>query len=77
MSRYKSNSSRQKLRQSNITPKPSFKSWMYELIQKAKSKRIKIELEEDSAKMYYFGGYSPKMTICDILNIPFENYSNI
>lgn len=60
----------QTLKQSNIVPKRTFKSWFKELRQKAQSKSIPIELDENFAEMYYNGGYSPKMTIHEILRIP-------
>jgi len=62
----------QTLKQSNINCIRNFRAWLYELKKRSESRKINIELERKQAEMYYNGGYSPKMTICDILEIPFE-----
>ncbi len=68
---------RQTLRQSNITPKRTFKSWYVELKEKWKSKvndllnpEIDDFLSKEDAEMYYNGGYSPKQAIQSHLRIP-------
>lgn len=57
------------------TPLPilrNFKSWFTELKEKASRKKIEINLDLVEAEMYYNGGYSPKMTIHEILKVPFN-----
>ena len=46
-------------------------------MKRREEKKLKIELEKDRAMMYYLGGYSPKMTICDLLNVPFDSYAKL
>jgi len=48
----------------------TFKSWFYELKEVFRRFKAEIELEIEQAKMYYFGGYSPKMVVLEILRIP-------
>ena len=43
----------------------TFKSWLYELV-----KKFGVQYDKSSLKMYYNGGYSPKMAAAEILKIP-------
>jgi len=53
---------------SSIRCTRTFKCWLIELRQKAKGLPVNMDLEQ--AKMYYNGGYSPKMVINEELRIP-------
>lgn len=53
--------------QSNIKCQRTFKSWRYELTKKFN----KVPNDRTLLERYYWGGYSPKMVICELLNIPF------
>ena len=71
----KNQKGRQTFRQSNINCIRSFSSWNMEL--KSKIQHISVilcltnpVLEKETAKMYYMGGYTPKIAAENILNVP-------
>ena len=55
------------------TPMPihrTFNSWLMELRLKKEQAHVQFELDIENAKMYYNGGYSPKMVVHEVLHVP-------
>jgi hypothetical protein len=49
----------------------TFKAWLVELRAQARKRKAELEdLDLNRAKMFYNGGYSPKMVIDEELRIP-------
>ncbi len=56
---------------SSIRCSRSFKAWLIELRSKCRKDGVELpDVNLDRAKMFYNGGYSPKMVISEELRLP-------
>lgn len=56
---------------SQIRCSRTFKAWLIELRNKARERNVELpDMNLDRAKMFFNGGYSPKMVINEELRIP-------
>ena len=57
------------------TPMPisrSFNAWRLELEKRKAAVKAQFDLDVENARMFYNGGYSPKMVVHEILHVPPE-----
>ena len=57
--------------ESQIRCSRTFKSWLIELLLKVRERNVELtDIDLERAKMFFNGGYSPKMVINEELRVP-------